>query len=150
MMKYIDIPPVWLFGALATAWAQGRWFDMGLSLDFALVKLLGGVFVGGGVILIALASIEFYKHKTTIIPHQHADRLITQGIFKRSRNPIYLGDSLILLGLILKWDSVLSLPLVPIFLWVIEKRFVLPEEDRLRRKFRVEFARYMQQTRRWI
>jgi protein-S-isoprenylcysteine O-methyltransferase Ste14 len=150
MTRYIDIPPIWLIGALCIAWVQGRYFDFGLSLDMAWVQLLGGLLVGGGILLIALAAIEFYKHKTTIVPHQIADRLITQGIFKRSRNPIYLGDTLILLGLILKWDSVLSLPLLPIFVWVIEKRFILPEEDRLRRRFRVEFARYLTQTRRWI
>ena len=150
MMKYLDIPPFWLIGALSLAWIQGQYFDFGLSLDFPVVQMLGGLLVGGGIILIALATIEFFKHKTTIIPHQTAERLITQGIFKRSRNPIYLGDALILLGLILRWDSVLSLSLLPIFVWVIENRFILPEEDRLRRKFRVEFARYLTQTRRWI
>lgn len=150
MMKYLDIPPFWLIAALSLAWIQGQYFDFGFSLDFPLVQMLGGMLVGGGIILIALATIEFVKHKTTIIPHQTAERLITQGIFKRSRNPIYLGDALILLGLILRWDSVLSLSLLPIFVWVIEKRFILPEEDRLRRKFRVEFARYLKQTRRWI
>ena len=149
-MKYLDIPPFWLIAALSLAWILGQFFDSGFSLDFPMVQMLGGMLVGGGIILIALATIEFFKHKTTIIPHKTAERLITQGIFKRSRNPLYVGDALILLGLILRWDSVLSLSLLPIFVWVIEKRFILPEEDRLRRKFRVEFARYLTQTRRWI
>ena len=47
-------------------------------------------------------------------------------------------------------SSYLSLPLVPVLLWVLENRFVIPEEDRLRRKFRAEFARYCQKTRRWV
>ena len=81
---------------------------------------------------------------------READRLIQSGIFKRTRNPIYLGDTLILLGLILRWEAVLALPLVPIFLWILEKRFIIPEENRLRRKFRADFARYCQKTRRWI
>lgn len=150
MMKYINIPPLWLGLAVCIAWVQSAYFRFGLSIDHAVTQLLGGLLVGGGVIVIALAGIEFYKHKTTIIPHQTASRLITSGIFKRSRNPIYLGDSLILLGLILKWDAVLSLPLVPLFVWGIEKFFIIPEENLLRRIFRVEFAKYLQQTRRWI
>ena len=57
---------------------------------------------------------------------------------------------IVLALLILRWDAVLALPLVPILLMLLEKRFVIPEEDRLRRKFRAEFARYCQKTRRWV
>lgn len=76
--------------------------------------------------------------------------MVTTGIYSRSRNPIYLGDAMILAGFILYWDAVLSLPLVPIFVWLIERRFVLPEENSLRRKFRADFARYEAKVRRWI
>ena len=100
--------------------------------------------------LIVLAATEFRRHRTTIVPHREAERLIRSGIFTRSRNPIYLGDSLILAGLILRWDAVLALPLVPVFVWIIEKRFILPEEDRLRRKFRMDYAQYCEKTRRWV
>ena len=106
--------------------------------------------MGGGLLLIVMAAMEFRRYKTTIVPHKTPERLIQSGIFKRSRNPIYLGDALILAGLILRWDAVLSLPLIPVFVWVIEKRFVIPEEDRMRRTFRMEFARYCEKTRRWV
>lgn len=148
--QYIDIPPVWLIGALTIAWFQSTYVTLGLSLDWPIVQFVGGLSVGGGFLLIFLAVIEMWKHKTTIMPHQTANTLVTQGIFKRSRNPIYLGDTFILLGFILTWDAVLSLPLVPAFVWIIERRYIEPEEDRLRRKFRLEFARYLQQTRRWM
>jgi protein-S-isoprenylcysteine O-methyltransferase Ste14 len=93
---------------------------------------------------------EFRRHKTTIVPHETPARLITSGIFKRTRNPIYLGDALILAGLILRWEAVLALPLIPVFVWVIEKRFIEPEENRMRRTFRADFARYCDKTRRWV
>ncbi|WP_204113719.1 methyltransferase family protein [Shimia biformata] len=146
----IDLPPVWLVGALALAWGQARYWTLGLSFGGAWAEFLGGILVGGGVILMALAATEMSRQKTTIHPHLESDHLVTTGIFKRSRNPIYVGDVLILLGLILYWDAVLSLPLVPIFLWVIERRFVIPEENRLRKKFRAAYARYCQVTRRWL
>ena len=150
MLKWIDIPPVWLLGFAVLAWLQVAHVPMGLSFGGTWADFAGGLLVGGGLVLMALAFAEFRRHKTTVIPHQEADRLITSGIFKRSRNPIYLGDALILAGLILRWDAVLALPLVPIFVWVIEKRFIIAEEDRLRRKFRMDFARYCEKTRRWI
>lgn len=150
VLRWLDIPPAWLACCLVLAWCQSALLPMGLSLGGAWADLAGGILVGGGVILIALAASEMRRQKTTIIPHHEADRLVQSGIFTRSRNPIYLGDTLILLGLILYWDAVLSLPLVPVFVWVIEKRFVIPEENRLRVKFRADFARYCQKVRRWI
>lgn len=100
--------------------------------------------------LMLLAVHELRRNKTTVVPHRTPDRLVQTGIFSRSRNPIYLGDALVLAGLILKFDAVLSLPLVPVFVFVIEKRFILPEEDRMRRKYRIEYARYEQKVRRWL
>lgn len=150
MIKWIDIPPVWLLGALIIAWVQSRDFTYGLSFGGAWADFVGGVLVGGGVLLMLLAVYEMNRQRTTVIPHRTPGSLVQSGIFSRSRNPIYLGDVLVLAGFILNWDAVLSLPLVPILLWVLEKRFVIPEEDRMRRKFRADFARYERKVRRWI
>ena len=76
--------------------------------------------------------------------------MIRSGIFKRTRNPIYLGDALILAGLILRFDAVLALVLIPVFVWLIERRFIIGEEDRMRRQFRADFARYERKVRRWL
>lgn len=149
-MKWFDVPPVWLAGFAAIAYLQAKHASFGLSLAHPLTMLAGGVLVGAGVVLILLAAMEFRKHKTTIIPHQEASALIQSGVFSRSRNPIYLADVLILAGLALRWDAVLSLALVPVLFWVLETRFVVPEENRLRRHFRADFARYTKKTRRWL
>lgn len=150
MFRWIDLPPVWLMACLALAWKQPEIVPVALSFGPVWADLLGGLLVGAGVVLMALAVFEMRRYRTTVVPHLEADTLVTTGIFSRTRNPIYLGDSLVLAGLILYWDAVLALPLVPIFIWVIERRFVVPEETRLRRKFLAEFARYTQQTRRWL
>lgn len=149
-MKWIDMPPVWLLVCLGLAWVQARYMTAGLSFGGSWADFAGGLLVGGGVILFALALVEFRRARTTIIPGREADRLITGGIFKRSRNPIYLADALILAGFILRWDAVLSLVLLPVFVWIIEKRFIEREENMLRRKFRADYARYCQKTRRWL
>ncbi|WP_407492604.1 methyltransferase family protein [Pseudooceanicola sp. MF1-13] len=148
--RWIDIPPVWLALALVLAWAQSEYLSLRLGFGGAWADLLGGLLVGAGLVLMALAVYEMVRQRTTVIPHREADHLVTTGIFSRSRNPIYLGDALVLAGFILYWDAVPSLALVPIFIWVIETRFIIPEEDGLRRKFRADFARYCQKTRRWV
>ena len=150
MLKWIDIPPVWLLGALVLAWWQPRVAGYGLGFGGAWADFLGGLLVGAGLLLMILALVEMRRQRTTPIPKRTASVLVTSGIFSRTRNPIYLGDSLVLLGLILRWDAVLALPPLPLFVWVLERRFILPEEDGLKRKFRAEFTRYAQQVRRWL
>ncbi len=150
MKNILDTPPVWLILAMIVAWWQARFASFGLSLASNTTDLLSGVLIGGGIVLIALAAMEFRKARTTIMPHQIPGHLITKGIFSKSRNPIYLGDALILVGVILRFDAVLSLLLVPVFVWWIERHFIIPEEDRMRRVFRAEFARYEQKVRRWV
>lgn len=149
LVKWLDVPPVWLAAFLFLAWRLS-FLMPGLGFPGPIFDLLAGFLVGGGVLLMGLAVQQMRRHKTTVNPHGESAALVQTGVFKRSRNPIYLGDTLLLAGLILWWDAVLALPLVPIFLWVIERRFVLPEEDRLRRMFRKQYAAYCNKVRRWV
>lgn len=148
-MKWIDIPPAWLFLALIMTWWISELQPPALAFGGPVTDLAGGLLVGGGIVLMLLAVAEMRKRRTTVIPHKEASALVTTGIFKRSRNPIYLGDALILAGLALRWEAPVALVLVPLFMGTITQRFIIPEEDRLRRKFRADFARYCQNTRRW-
>lgn len=150
MTKWLDMPPAWLALFIALAWVQSSHFTYGLHFGGAWADFAGGLLVGGGLVVFVLAVVEFRRHQTTIIPREEPSRLIQSGIFKRSRNPIYLADTMILAGLILRWDAVLSLPLVPIFVWVIETRFILSEETLMRQSFRMEYAKYERKVRRWL
>jgi protein-S-isoprenylcysteine O-methyltransferase Ste14 len=149
-MKWIDLPPVWLALALVMAWQISRLQPAALAISHPALDLLGGLLVGAGLVLMLLAVAEMRRRKTTVIPHLEADALVTTGVFSRSRNPIYLGDALVLAGLALRWDAPVALLLVPLFMATLTQRFILPEENRLRRKFRADFARYCEKTRRWL
>lgn len=150
MKDFIDIPPVWLVLAIIVAWWQARLLPLGLSLEGAVTDALAGLLIGAGVVLILAAALAFRRARTTIIPHQTPAALITTGIFARTRNPIYLADALILTGFILRFDAVASLVLVPVFVWWIERHFIVPEENRMRRTFRKDFAAYERKVRRWV
>ena len=76
--------------------------------------------------------------------------LVTDGIFALTRNPIYLGDLFILSGLILHWNAPLAVPLVFLFQFILLRRFILPEEARMKEHFGAEFDQYAEKTRRWL
>ena len=149
-MRKIEIPPLWLAAFIAIAWWQSTNYTMQLNFGPVWADLLGGLLIGGGLLVMLMAVVEFYRHKTTLMPRSESSSFVQSGIYKRSRNPIYLGDAMILAGLILRWDAVLSLPLIPLFVWVIEKRFIIGEEKHLRIKYRAVWGAYEKRVRRWF
>jgi len=149
-MKWIDIPPVWLGLALLVSYWIGQLHLFGISVSHPITEAMSVLTIGVALVLMVLAVVQMYRHKTTVIPHLEADNLVQSGIFGYTRNPIYLGDVVILAGFILRWDAVLALPLVPVLFWVLQTRFILGEEDRLRRKFPQAFESYAATTRRWL
>ena len=147
-LKLIDMPPFWLLAFAVLLW----WLDALVPVQAGsdAVVNVGTGMVTGGCACILLAAWQFRVHKTTIVPHQTAKALITTGIYARSRNPIYAADALILAGLALRWDFWPGLVLVPVFMWVIQTRFIEAEEVRLDAAFPTEFAEYASKTRRWL
>jgi len=148
MTRWIDLPPVWLLVFLGLARVQTVRLPVGGSgawSDFA-----GGVLVGGGVLLMGLAVAEMRRQRTTVIPHETPSMLVQTGIFRRSRNPIYLGDTLVLAGFVLFWGAWPSLLLVPLFMWLVTDRFIAPEEARMEETFGAAFDAYRAKVRRWV
>jgi len=141
-MKWIDIPPVWLLLAIALTWWVADVQPAAWAFGGPFLRGLGTGFVMVGLLLIVLAAVEMRKQRTTIIPHMQAAHLVTSGIFARSRNPIYLGDSFVLAGLALRWEAPLALILVPLFMFTITQRLLLAAEEGLCPNFAAEFTRY--------
>lgn len=144
VLKWVDIPPVWLLATLGVAWIQGQGVSAGL------LPLVGTVLLLAGLVLMVAAVVQMVIARTTPVPHMQPQRLVATGVFGVSRNPIYLGDLLVLAGCCLRWDAWLSLILVPVLGWVLTRRFILPEEARLRQAFGAGFDAYAAKTRRWI
>jgi protein-S-isoprenylcysteine O-methyltransferase Ste14 len=146
-MKWIDLPPVWLGVFAVLGWVQAAWWPVGSFGVFG--DWVGALLVAAGLALAVAAAVEFRRARTTIIPHEEPSAIVTSGVYRLSRNPIYLGDALILTGLGLRWDSVLALVLVPVFVAVVTARFIVPEEGRLKARFGAEYAAWAARVRRW-
>ena len=117
---------------------------------------LGGVFgsfmIIIGIVIILLAIIQFKKYKTTITPlnPSNATKLIVHGIYKFSRNPMYLGLLLILFGISIIQNPIGGLLFVPLFILYINHFQIIPEESAMLYLFKDDFLKYKENVRRWI
>lgn len=141
-----DLPPVWLAGFAALGWALARLWPLALPGAAAL----GGGLVLAGLGLMAAAAAQMMARRTTFIPRRDPQALVTGGVFALSRNPIYLGDALVLAGLLLIWDGAWTLWLVPAFMGFVTRHYIRGEEARIARQFGPAWQAYAARTRRWI
>lgn len=148
MKGFPDLPPLWLALFLVANWAIARTVP-GLVVGPTSTVLSWGLIVIG-LALIGWSAFWFWRRKTTIEPHHDPQALIVEGPYRLSRNPIYLGMVVILLGAIIGRGQPLCLILLAAFIWVLNKRFIEPEEQVLRRAFGAQAEGYLARTRRWL
>ena len=105
-----------------------------------------------GFTVFTLAVKAFNKQKTTVNPLEprQASSLVSSGIFKYSRNPMYLGMLIILLAISFKFNLVGGIVISLFFYLFITKFQILPEEEAMNELFGDEFIEYSNKTRRWI
>ena len=111
---------------------------------------IGVIFLLSGTILSLMGDRIFHQVGTTILPYEESTSLVTQGVFRLSRNPMYLGFALLLAGAAFLLGSLTPFLVLPVFIFLIEKRFILVEEKMLTAKFGQAFLDYQARVRRWI
>ena len=114
--------------------------------------IFGSLMIISGLIIILSAIILFKKYQTTITPlnPSNATKLITDGIYKFSRNPMYLGLLLVLLGISTILNPIGGLFLIPLFILYLNFFQIIPEENAMVDLFKDEFLDYKKNVRRWI
>ena len=105
-----------------------------------------------GLLVFLSAVKSFRRQKTTVNPLEprQASSLVTSGIFKFSRNPMYLGMLIILLSLSCKFNLIGGM-IISLFFYIFITKFqIIPEEAAMNELFGNEFIDYSKKTRRWI
>lgn len=105
------------------------------TLSSPLFDLSGVAMIAIGLWLNARGSGQFEQAGTPIRPGSRGGKLVTDGVFSMSRNPMYLGMVFILLGAGLSLGSFAALVVAPIFLEFIQRRFIAMEERILEHEF---------------
>ncbi|TYB80909.1 methyltransferase family protein [Maritimibacter fusiformis] len=149
MKRWLDLPPVWLALGILLTYGLDRLVP-GLATGWITMRVVGAGLVLAGFGLMLLGAVELIRQRTTFIPRRDPSALAQGGIYRLSRNPIYLGDVLVLAGFILWWDVWPALVLVPLFMWIITIRFIKGEERRLIKTFGEDAREWFAQTRRWL
>jgi protein-S-isoprenylcysteine O-methyltransferase Ste14 len=124
--------------------------EFGFALPAPEVIGIGLAVVGATICLSAVVS--FIRARTTINPMkpQASSSLVVSGIYKVSRNPMYLGFLLALAGLAFFLSNLLTFLVLWGFVFYISRFQIEPEERALRTRFRDEFVRYAARVRRWL
>lgn len=150
--NHIPWPPLLFAGAALIAlglqailplpWPEGAW---------AAVLAMGGLFLGAAGLALDLATLlAFRRHETTVLPHRGATRLITDGPFRFSRNPIYLGNTLLVAGAGLVFGIAWLIPAALAGAYATGKLAIDREEAHLAARFGQDWADYAARTPRWL
>ncbi len=144
-------PPILFTGVLVAAVLLGRFYRLPWpGLDDRPARMVGYAFGVVGIALMIWGLATLYRAKTNVWPHKGADRLITHGPFRFRRNPIYMGEILILLGLAQATLNIWFAVMAPAFALAILVLAILPEERHLEARFGDAYLAYKGRTRRWF
>jgi protein-S-isoprenylcysteine O-methyltransferase Ste14 len=113
-------------------------------------NILGIIPLVMGVFLNLSADAAFKKEQTTVKPFERSTALVTTGVFRISRHPMYLGMVLILLGIAILMGSLTPLFVITVFGILIELVFVRTEERMLEEQFGPAWLAYKKKVRKWV
>lgn len=142
-------PPLVVFIFIAIAYVLGRF----IPLPFVVPPILRniGLFLAFlGFLLGISALIEFRRARTTSNPHGSAKQLVTSGIYRFTRNPIYLGFLLMVIGMPLTSGLYWGFIVAPFYIITMNRLVIQHEESYLERKFGNVYTSYTSSVRRWL
>jgi protein-S-isoprenylcysteine O-methyltransferase Ste14 len=141
-------PPIWMFLFLAIAVAAGTFYP---SMPIVHWPLLGIALVLAGICLGAWSFGLFRQEGTELNPASETNRkLVTRGPYRFTRNPMYLGLTIVTLGIAF-WVGALPMFAVPILVFLTANFVHIPfEEAKMRRQFGAGFDGYTAKVRRWL
>jgi len=143
------LPPVWLLAGLLAA----------MALDYLLpivdfhnppLRIAGIALILFGIVMSATAAGAFRRAGTPVIPFERSTALLVTGWYRFTRNPMYLGMVLSLLGTGLSLGSVGALLPLPVFVVLIESLFIRHEERFLEEIFGQQYRDFRARVRRWF
>jgi protein-S-isoprenylcysteine O-methyltransferase Ste14 len=144
-------PPVVVAVTALLMWLGSRIAPV-LAFEIPARKVVAMVLVAAGLMTGLSGVILFRRAKTTVNPlrPQSSSSLVTRGVYRVTRNPMYLGGLLILMGWAILLANAAALPFLPAFIFYITSFQIVPEERALTSLFGTEFLAYKSRVRRWL
>ena len=146
----VPIAPPLLFVIPIVASLVIEWFIPTSFVHGAFRWLIGALFFLAGIALNVSGFITQKRAGTDPIPFNPSTRIVSHGLYRFTRNPMYIGFALWTFALAILVDSAWTLLAVPIGLILIDRIVITREERYLERKFGEEYPNYKGSVRRWI
>lgn len=144
-------PPLVYAGMLLLGLGIGRLLgDPPIGLEIRAANIAGILLCLGGLAMIFAAIIRFRRAGTNPEPWRQTKAFVVSGVYRWTRNPMYLGMALIFAGLALIFDSLATLLLLPFTVILIDRQVIAREERYLEAKFGDDYRAYKEQVRRWL
>jgi protein-S-isoprenylcysteine O-methyltransferase Ste14 len=144
-------PPFIFFGGFLAGWLIDRWVrTLPFSTRSVPLEWIGFGVLIVGVLLSVWGFVTFRLARTAVIPHHAASQLVTNGPYRFTRNPMYVGLTIAYAGGAAVINSAWPLILLPVVLIVLVRSVVSREEQYLTDAFGDEFAAYRSRVRRWL
>lgn len=103
-----------------------------------------------GLLIVIWAAGSFRRERTPLIPFREPTALVEAGLYRITRNPMYLGMTLLLAGVAIRLGSLSPWLLIPVFVIVIDRRFIRQEEQLMEAQFGDSYRSYKGRVRRWL
>ena len=145
-------PPILFVTAFVAGWLlHRRWPRALVPVRWDAVReVAGALLVTAGVAFVLWALATFHRHRTAIYPNRPASRIVRDGPYRLTRNPMYVSMTAVYLGMTLLVNSWLPLVFLPIALGLLLQLVIAREERYLRSAFGEEYASYCRDVRRWL
>jgi protein-S-isoprenylcysteine O-methyltransferase Ste14 len=120
------------------------------SLHPAITITAGVIFIGLSIYLDGSATKLFVKNKTQVIPWRPASTLVTDGPYRFTRNPMYLGMACLYAGIAFSFGLLWAFAFLPVVILLVDRTVIAREEPYLEKKFGEAYVAYKSSVRRWI
>ena len=142
-------PPALFAAALVGGLALDRWLPLSV-VGRPVTTLVGAALTLGGVVFSLSGAATVLRHRTTVVPHHPVSVLVTTGPFRLSRNPMYAGHVVSLVGAAFWIGTWWPIILAPVAVVAALRLVIGPEEEYLEGRFGAEYRRYRARVRRWL
>jgi protein-S-isoprenylcysteine O-methyltransferase Ste14 len=145
----IPWPPLIFLAMTAAAFFLELWNPLPFGMA-GWLRLIGWSIVAGGVGLDVWAMLTMLHARTNILPNRAADRLVEHGPFAVTRNPIYAGNTVVMLGIGVAWNSLWFIAFAAIAAALVQRLAIAREEAHLALLFGEKWTAYSARVPRWI
>jgi protein-S-isoprenylcysteine O-methyltransferase Ste14 len=142
-------PPIVALMFIVIAYFLGRVIPLPFTAS-PLLRYVGLAITFIGLLFGIGALIQFRKARTTLDPHGSSKQVVTSGVYRFTRNPIYLGFLLMVIGLPLNSGLYWGLVMAPFYMFLMNRLVIEHEEAYLEQKFGKGYTSYASRVRRWL